>query len=103
VDSDDDRDTPDAGEHVCPVCGEAFTAQQERFRREHRLTPRQLEVVRCAAGGSSSTEIASHLGVSPRTIEGHLQAAYDKLGVHTRIRLALVFHAVGDGSTGEPV
>jgi DNA-binding NarL/FixJ family response regulator len=69
---------------------------QEAFRREHQLTTRQLEIVRCVAGGSSSTEIAEHLGLSPRTVEGHLQAAYDKLGVHTRTRLALAFHQIGN-------
>jgi DNA-binding CsgD family transcriptional regulator len=79
------------------ACGRPPSAAEERFRRDHRLTARQLEVVRCAAAGSSSTEIAEHLGVSPRTVEGHLQSAYDKLGVHTRTRLVLAFHAIDGG------
>jgi DNA-binding NarL/FixJ family response regulator len=78
--------------NACQVCGRPLSAAQEQFRRTHRLTARQVEVVRCAASGSSSTEIAEHLGLSTRTVEGHLQAAFDKLGVHTRTRLALVFH-----------
>jgi DNA-binding NarL/FixJ family response regulator len=89
------------GTGTCVVCGRPLSAAHEQFRRTHRLTERQLEVVRCAAAGSSSTEIAEHLGLSTRTVEGHLQAAYDKLGVHTRTRLALVFHDLAAGSRSD--
>jgi DNA-binding NarL/FixJ family response regulator len=35
----------------------------------------------------SNRQIASHLGVSVRTIEGHLLQTYAKLGVHSRTEL----------------
>ncbi|MFB9838441.1 helix-turn-helix domain-containing protein, partial [Actinoallomurus acaciae] len=53
-----------------------------------RLTPQELQVVRLAAEGSSSREIAEQLFLSPRTVEYHLYKAYPKLGVASRRELA---------------
>jgi DNA-binding CsgD family transcriptional regulator len=41
-----------------------------------------------AAAGRTNREIAQHLGRSVRTIENHLQRAFDKLGVTGRAELA---------------
>ncbi|MFD0854410.1 helix-turn-helix transcriptional regulator, partial [Actinomadura adrarensis] len=53
-----------------------------------RLTPQELQVVRMAAEGTSSREIAAQLFLSPRTVEYHLYKAYPKLGVASRRELA---------------
>ncbi|RJL31466.1 LuxR family transcriptional regulator [Bailinhaonella thermotolerans] len=53
-----------------------------------RLTPQELQVVRMAAEGASSREIAARLFLSPRTVEYHLYKAYPKLGVASRRELA---------------
>lgn len=53
-----------------------------------RLTPQELQVVRLAAAGTSSREIAAQLFLSPRTVEYHLYKAYPKLGVSSRKELA---------------
>ncbi|MGI5233384.1 ATP-binding protein [Actinoallomurus sp. CA-142502] len=53
-----------------------------------RLTPQEFQVVRLAAEGSSSREIAARLFLSPRTVEYHLYKAYPKLGVSSRRELA---------------
>ncbi|MET0238009.1 MAG: LuxR C-terminal-related transcriptional regulator [Kibdelosporangium sp.] len=53
-----------------------------------RLTPQELQVVRLAADGDSSREIAAALFLSPRTVEHHLYKAYPKLGVGSRRELS---------------
>ncbi|MGA4996109.1 ATP-binding protein [Nonomuraea bangladeshensis] len=53
-----------------------------------RLTPQELQVVRLARDGSTSREIATHLFLSPRTVEHHLYRAYRKLGIRSRRELA---------------
>ncbi|MCP2343700.1 AAA family ATPase [Actinomadura rupiterrae] len=49
-----------------------------------RLTPQELQVVKLAAEGISSREIAAQLFLSPRTVEYHLYKAYPKLGISSR-------------------
>ncbi|MEU3402690.1 AAA family ATPase [Streptomyces sp. NPDC006670] len=53
-----------------------------------RLTPQELQVVRLAAEGRSSREVAALLFLSPRTVEHHLYKAYPKLGIRSRTELA---------------
>jgi DNA-binding CsgD family transcriptional regulator len=48
------------------------------------LTRREREVADLAARGLSSPAIAERLHISARTVEGHLQRSYDKLGVRDR-------------------
>ena len=48
------------------------------------LTDRQLEILRLVATGLSNTEIAHRLVVSPRTVDHHVSAVLQKLGVQTR-------------------
>jgi DNA-binding CsgD family transcriptional regulator len=50
----------------------------------HRLTSRELDVLRLAALGASNLEIASRLRLSPETVKSYLQAAMRRLGVHNR-------------------
>lgn len=52
-----------------------------------RLSRRQQQVAELAADGRSAAEIASELGLSVRTVENHLQAAFERLGVNRRADL----------------
>ncbi|MBK7403046.1 MAG: response regulator transcription factor [Phycisphaerales bacterium] len=51
------------------------------------LTRREIEVVRLVAEGLSGREAAQRLCRSPRTVENHLRAVYQKLGVRNRVEL----------------
>lgn len=53
-----------------------------------RLTQRERDVAVLAAGGIRTREIAGRLGVSVRTVEGHLYRIYEKLDIHSRGELA---------------
>ncbi len=48
------------------------------------LTGRELDVVRGVAKGWTNREIAAHLAISDRTIQGHLAAIFAKLHVRSR-------------------
>ena len=68
-----------------------------------QLTARESEVVRLVARGMSNKSIAHQLGISPRTVEGHLNHVFDKLGVLSRTEIVHYALATGsfvrDGST----
>jgi DNA-binding CsgD family transcriptional regulator len=53
------------------------------------LTPREVEVLRWLAEGLSNKAIAAALGVSPRTVNFHLDNLYSKLGVTSRTEAVL--------------
>lgn len=53
------------------------------------LTRREAEVLRWVAAGKSDAQIAAILCISPRTVQKHLQNAYDKLGVESRTAAAM--------------
>lgn len=54
-----------------------------------RLTPREAEVVHLLADGLSTRDISQKLALSEHTIRNYLSAIYDKLGVSSRVELAL--------------
>lgn len=49
------------------------------------LTRREIEILRVVASGKTNGEIASMLGISEKTVERHLQMAFSKLGVVSRV------------------
>jgi DNA-binding NarL/FixJ family response regulator len=53
------------------------------------LTPREREVVTCAAAGARNKEIAWQLGISEGTVKFYLFRAYRKLKVGNRVGLML--------------
>ena len=50
------------------------------------LSNRQLQCLNLAASGLPSAVIGGQLGISPRTVDEHLAAACEVLGVRTRIQ-----------------
>ena len=52
------------------------------------LTAREQEAIRLARHGLATKEIASRMGVRPRTAENHLHRAYEKLGVSGKLDLS---------------
>lgn len=60
-------------------------ARQKKFG----LTPRELEIVSAVVAGFANKEIAGYFKISEDTVKHHLSNIFDKLGVSTRLELAL--------------
>jgi DNA-binding CsgD family transcriptional regulator len=69
-------------------CEGAVTPSVQLITARVRLTPGELETALQAAAGRSSKQIASEVQLSVRTVESHLQRAYQKLGISRRHELA---------------
>ena len=61
--------------------------QADMLVEEYHLTPRELEVVSCAAFGMTQGEIAVKLSISPKTAKKHIENIYRKVGVNNRLSL----------------
>ncbi len=59
------------------------------------LTPREEQVVALVADGLSNREVAHELGLSEHTVKKYLFHIFDKLGISSRVELAL--YAVSHG------
>jgi two-component system, NarL family, nitrate/nitrite response regulator NarL len=65
------------------------SSAEEARQRNFGLTPRELEVVSGVVGGYSNKEIGQHCHIEENTVKHHLSNIFDKLGVSTRLELAL--------------
>ena len=54
-----------------------------------QLSPREREVLQLAARGLRSSEIADRLIISVRTVDGHFNSIFNKLGVSSRIEAVI--------------
>jgi DNA-binding NarL/FixJ family response regulator len=52
------------------------------------LTAREREVVGLVVDGRSNDEVGAALGITTKTVEGHLRRLFDRLGVQSRTELA---------------
>ena len=58
-------------------------------QKRYGLTPRELQIVSAVVANLSNREIADHFKVAEDTVKHHLSSIFDKLGVSTRLELAL--------------
>ena len=60
------------------------TSQAAASLEQYQLTPRETDVLAWVAKGKTNRDIGEILGMSPRTVNKHLEHIYVKLGVETR-------------------
>ncbi|PYX49402.1 MAG: DNA-binding response regulator [Acidobacteria bacterium] len=63
---------------------------QLQNQRAATLTMREAEVIAAIRDGNSNKEIASRLSISEETVKRHLSNIYVKMGVSSRLELALL-------------
>lgn len=76
------RSTAEGDSALSPVVADKLMTRVRTPRSS--LTPRELEVLKLVAGGSSNREIGRVLMLSEATVKSHLVHIYDKLGVRSR-------------------
>jgi two-component system NarL family response regulator len=75
--------------HATPVRDLGAPQVGEAMPRIH-ITSREIEVVRLVVRGHSNAEIAERLNLPLQAVKNLLSALYGKLGVSTRLQLALL-------------
>jgi len=64
-----------------------YPRMELELAEQHLMPARRAEVVRLAAMGLSTKEIAKDLGISPGTVASHLEEAQEQLHAHNRVDL----------------
>lgn len=64
-----------------------YPRMELELAEQHLMPARRAEVVRLAAMGLSTKEIAKDLGISPGTVASHLEEAQAQLHAHNRVDL----------------
>ncbi len=78
--------TPDR-RHADPAG--ATRTDHNRVEPTEVLTARQIEVLGLVCAGCTNRQIARRCGISERTVEKHLEAIFERLGVSSRTSAAL--------------
>lgn len=55
-----------------------------------KLTPREKDITQLVSEGMCQKSIANHLSISQHTVRNHLRNIFDKVGVSSRLQLALL-------------
>jgi DNA-binding CsgD family transcriptional regulator len=77
------------------LVGRAVQAPPPELVSTYGLTPRELEILRFVIAHHSDREIADSLYISPRTVETHMNAIRQKMGVTSRQEAARIAAELG--------
>lgn len=87
--------------NLVPVLQELSDAQDAAPEQTaFGLTPRELQIVGLIAEGCGNKDIAAHLHIAEETVKRHLTKIFDKVGMSTRLELALfaIHHGIAKAS-----
>ena len=77
-------------EFLLRLAKDSGTGTPLEFSRDLGLTSREGEVLSWLSKGKTNRDIAQILGLSPRTVDKHLEQIYSKLGVENRTAAAAI-------------
>ena len=78
--------TPEQERAAVAELGRVARRTREISGVRSQLTPRELEILEYVSVGLTVKQVATRLGLSPRTVETHLAKLYRKLGVRNRVQ-----------------
>ncbi len=78
--------TPDQERSALEELGRMARQVREASGVRASVTSRELEILEYVALGLTVKQVASRLGLSPRTVEAHIAKLYRKLGVKNRVQ-----------------
>lgn len=78
----------DAGQSLFRVAEFADGAEKRQLATRHGLTEREAEVLLWISRGKANREISEILGISPRTVNKHLERVFEKMGIENRTSAA---------------
>ncbi|MGI8946997.1 MAG: response regulator [Ornithinimicrobium sp.] len=61
----------------------------------HRLSPREVQLVKLVAAGHSNAQIARRMSLADKTVRNQVSAIFDKTGAADRVALALLARDTG--------
>jgi DNA-binding NarL/FixJ family response regulator len=67
-----------------------------------RLTPKEIQIAILVWEGMTNREIGRIVGTSEQVIKNHLRSIFDKLGVWSRLELAMYVAAHGGKAWPDP-
>ena len=77
-------------EFLLRLAKDSGSSLPQEFSKELGLTSREGEVLSWLSKGKTNRDIAQILGLSPRTVDKHLEQIYSKLGVENRTAAAAI-------------
>jgi DNA-binding CsgD family transcriptional regulator len=77
------------GQAVDAVLAAAGHRSRKRPSAPGGLTPREIEVLELAARGATTRQVASRLGIAPKTAGNHIERIYTKIGCSSRAEAAM--------------
>jgi DNA-binding NarL/FixJ family response regulator len=77
-------------EFLLRLAKDSGAATPQEFSKDLGLTSREGEVLSWLSKGKTNRDIAQILGLSPRTVDKHLEQIYSKLGVENRTAAAAI-------------
>jgi DNA-binding CsgD family transcriptional regulator len=63
-------------------------AEERLLASRHGLTDREAEVLLWISRGKANRQISEILGISPRTVNKHLEQVFEKMGIENRASAA---------------
>ena len=83
------HDAAEGRVHLSPEAATRLAKDLRHPERVESLTKRETSVLRLVAEGLANKEIARRLAISEKTVKRHLVNIFDKVGVSSRLELAI--------------